>query len=49
MCKSPDNLHAASVNTVMHLRRLIPSMFGKSIKKLPFDFGVVYNTKLVEY
>ena len=44
----PDNLDATSVNTVMHSRRSIPS-FVKSIKKLPFDFGVVYNTKLVKY
>ena len=48
-CKLPDNLDATSVNTVTHSRRSIPSMFVKSIKKLPFDFGVVYNTKLVKY
>ena len=34
-----------SVNTVMHSRHSIASMFVKSIKKLPFDFSVVYNTK----
>ena len=45
----PDELDATLVNTVMHSRRSIPSMFVISIKKLPFDFGVVYNTKLVKY
>ena len=48
-CKLPDNLGATSVNTVMHSRRSIPLMFVKSIKNLPFDFSVVYNTKLVKY
>ena len=38
-----------SVNAVMRSRRSIPSMFVKSIKELPFDFSVVYNTKLVKY
>ena len=42
-------LEATSVNTVMHSRRSIPSMFVKSIKELPFDFSVVYNTILEKY
>ena len=45
----PDNLDATSVNTVMYSRRSIPSVFVKSIKKVLFDFGVVYNTALVKY
>ena len=48
-CKLKDNLDATSVNTVMHSKRSIPSMFVKSIKKLPFDFSVVCNTKLVNF
>ena len=46
---SPDNLDATSVNTVMHSRRSIPSVFVKSIKELPFDFSVVYSTKAKAY
>ena len=43
------NLDGTSVNTVMHSRGSIPSMFVKSRKELPFDFSVVSNTKLVKY
>ena len=29
----------------MHSRRMIPSMFVKSIQNLPFDFNVVHNIR----
>ena len=34
---------------MMNSRRSIPSMFVKSIQKVPFDFSVLYNSKLVKY